>query len=121
MTPDQASDLAVDIVQHPGWGKGATPIDRWAKTLAPLDHDRACRVLNSLATTTTAPTLGEFMGIYQRLGIPTTPHQTCPTCAGSGRIFEQPIESYDRTIPEDVRQTGLEQLRLIKEQLHRGT
>lgn len=120
MTPDQAASLAVDITSHAGWGKNATPVDRWTRALTPLEHPTAVRVMNTLATTTTAPSIAEFMGIYQRLNQPTIPHETCPTCAGTGRIFPPPAETYDRTIPEPLRQLGLEQLRLIKDDMQRG-
>lgn len=114
MTPTEAADLAVDIVQHPGWGKNATPIDAWTKRLIDLDYDQACRTLNTIATSTSAPTINEFMTIYLRLGIPTVPHETCQACAGTGRIFTTPREPYDARIPEELRQVGLEQLSLLK-------
>jgi hypothetical protein len=121
MTPTQAASLAVDIVQHPGWGKGATPIDRWTKFLTPLEHDTAVRVMNTLATTTTAPTTAEFQAIYTRLNQPTVPHETCQACAGTGRIFHPAVEEFDRRIPEELRTLGLEQLSLLKQKLSDGT
>jgi hypothetical protein len=121
MTPDQAADLAVDIAQHRGWGKNATPIDAWTKFLLDLDENLAIRTFNTLgANQTEAPTIAEFRTIYTRLNQPTVPHQTCPTCAGTGRIFPPPTEPYDRAIPEELRKVGLEQLSLIKEHWPRG-
>jgi hypothetical protein len=114
MTPTEAIDLAVDITSHAGWGKNATPIDRWTRHLENLDLDTARRVLNTIATTTTAPTIAEFQAIYTRLNQPTVPHETCQACAGTGRIFTPPAEPYDRKIPEPIRELGLEQLSLIK-------
>jgi hypothetical protein len=121
MNPTEAIDLAVDITSHKGWGKNATPIDAWARYLEALEHPTAVRVLNTLATGTTAPTIAEFQAIYTRLNQPTVPHETCQACAGTGRIFHPAVAEFDRRIPEELRVLGLEQLSLLKERLQSDT